>query len=91
MACSLVATTVTVLSPDHGVDAGMYEEGRCGPREAEEEEGERKKVEEAVSVRQRECEPPRRAVEALFVFGGMDTQGTIHNDCFVFVPDTHAQ
>lgn len=25
-------------------------------------------------------------VPALFVFGGMDTCGTIHSDCFVFVP-----
>ncbi len=29
-----------------------------------------------------------RTVEALFVFGGMDTEGTIHSDCFVFVPPT---
>lgn len=26
------------------------------------------------------------SVPALFVFGGMDTCGTVHSDCFVFVP-----
>lgn len=26
------------------------------------------------------------SVSALFVFGGMDTQGTVHDDSFVFVP-----
>lgn len=25
-------------------------------------------------------------VPALFVFGGMDTCGTVHSDCFIFVP-----
>jgi len=28
---------------------------------------------------------------ALFVFGGMDTCGTIHGDCFVFVPHLSAR
>ena len=30
--------------------------------------------------------PTATFVPALFVFGGMDTCGTVHSDCFVYVP-----
>ena len=84
------STFVTVISPDNisSEDVGVYATdsggtlATCGATCT----SARPEKPDDVGSHQAILVPTDTFVPALFVFGGMDTCGTIHSDCFVFVP-----
>ena len=86
-------TFVTVISPDNisSEDVGVYATdsggtlATCGTT-CTSARPEKPDSSQDVGSHQAILVPTDTFVPALFVFGGMDTCGTIHSDCFVFVP-----
>ena len=89
-------TFVTVISPDDisSEDVGVYATdsggtlATCGTTStsARPDKPESSQDVDQAGSHQAILVPTDTFVLALFVFGGMDTCGTIHSDCFVFVP-----
>lgn len=77
------AAFVTVISPDNvkNQDVGIY-----GTPSKSSSEVVSTSIEFSESCTAYHGHRGTSLVPALFVFGGMDTCGTIHSDCFVFVP-----
>lgn len=77
------ATTVTIINPEEIETQEVQLQARDERGDSEVAEASQKLGELHVS------DPaPQKVVfvPALFVFGGMDTFGTIHNDSFVLIP-----
>lgn len=84
---------MTVISPDNlsSEDVGVYATESGGTLATASTSARLEKPDSSQDVDQAASHPAvlvptATFVLALFVFGGMDTCGTVHSDCFVFVP-----
>lgn len=79
---------MTVISPDNlsSEDVGVYATDSGGTLATTSTSPDSSQDVDQAASHPAVLVPTATFVLALFVFGGMDTCGTVHSDCFVFVP-----